>query len=812
MKSTNHDRRIHFHRLRLCATLLLLASSHLPLLAQLSSTDSTLLHAAETPVKPERWEKTIQDFERQDQATPPQPGAILFCGSSSIVRWNLAESFPEQRIVARGFGGSHLSDVLHYARRIILPHRPQVLVVYAGDNDLASGVSPAHVAQNFRDLTRLIHQELPATKIICIGIKASLERWPLADKIRAANQLLEQHCSFDSRLAFVDVFTPMLDSDGRPQATLLADDRLHLSAAGYQLWTKLLTPVLVAAQDQTADYILTDLKIATVNARDQIVDSIALRGDRILAVGTWEDLREHQGAQTKIVTLPHRFLMPGLIDSHVHAGDAGMHEFDHPIPDMETIAQVLDYVKSRVRAVPPGQWIWVHQIFITRLQEQRFPTRAELDAIAPDHPIVFSTGPDAMVNSLALQLSGIDKDFKVTGSGSIEKDAQGELTGMLRGGTKRFLKGDSPPSKATEADRDARLRELLADYNSVGITTIADRNAGSSQIARYERLLQKQQLTTRVALSHAVNGQDRVEAVEEAIRKIAQHPLRAENPWLRIVGIKTFLDGGMLTGSAYMREPWGVSSIYGITDPTYRGVLFIPPERLLPIVRTTVESGLQFTAHAVGDGAIHTLLDAYAQVNEKTAIRATRPCLTHSNFLTADAVRQMAALGVVADIQPAWLYLDSRTLTAQFGYDRLRYFQPLQTMFQQGAIAGGGSDHMQKIGSLRSINPYDPFLGIWTTVTRRGKWYDGKLHPEEALSRAQALRFYTANNAYLTFLDHQLGSLEPGKLADFIVLDKDLLECPVDEIRQTKVIATFLGGKQLSPAKPQLLQKNAPGE
>jgi predicted amidohydrolase YtcJ len=149
----------------------------------------------------------------------------------------------------------------------------------------------------------------------------------------------------------------------------------------------------------------------------------------------------------------------------------------------------------------------------------------------------------------------------------------------------------------------------------------------------------------------------------------------------------------------------------------------------------------------------------------------------------------------VADVQPIWLYLDAATLNKQFGYDRLRYFQPLKTIFDHGVIAGGGSDHMQKIGSLRSVNPYNPWLGIWTTLTRRCRWYDGQIHPEEALTRQQALRFYTTNNAYITFLDHQVGSLEPGKLADLIVIDRDFLACPIDDIRETKVLKTYLSGK-----------------
>jgi predicted amidohydrolase YtcJ len=154
-------------------------------------------------------------------------------------------------------------------------------------------------------------------------------------------------------------------------------------------------------------------------------------------------------------------------------------------------------------------------------------------------------------------------------------------------------------------------------------------------------------------------------------------------------------------------------------------------------------------------------------------------------------------LGVVVDIQPIWLYLDTRTLVQQFGYDRLRYFQPLHSLFEAGVIAGGGSDHMQKIGSLRSINPYNPFLGMATAITRTARWYEKPLHPEEAISREQALRFYTINNAYLLFREKEVGSIEAGKFADLAVLDRDLLSCPVEQIRETQVLQTYLAGRRV---------------
>lgn len=551
------------------------------------------------------------------------------------------------------------------------------------------------------------------------------------------------------------------------------------------------------AQEKPAvDLILHSGKVLTVDDAFTIAQAIAVAEGKIVAVGADSDLLPLRGERTQLVDLQGKTVIPGLIDSHTHPTAASMYEFDHPVPEMETIADVLAYIAARAKVTPPDRWIWVQQVFITRLKEQRYPTRAELDAAAPSHAVVFSTGPDAVASSLALARSGIDKNFQTTGAGQIEKDPlTGEPTGMLRGGAKRHLKSTGDDAKASDEQQRERLAMLLADYNSVGLTAIADRNASAGGLAQYQSLQQAGKLTVRVAASHAVDAGARPEAVHEAIRQVARHPLRRDDPMLKIVGVKTFLDGGMLTGSAYMREPWGVSSIYSITDPAYRGLLFIPPDLLAAYVKTTVENGLQFTAHAVGDGAVHALLDAYTQVNAQSPVAATRPCLTHSNFMSAEAVDAMVQLGVVADIQPAWLYLDARTLSDQFGYDRLRYFQPLATLFSKGAIAGGGSDHMQKIGSLRSVNPYNPFLGMWVTVTRKAKSLPGRMHAEEALTRQQALRFYTRNNAWLLFWENDIGMLGPGKRADLAILDRDILLCPIDDLKDTQVLATYVDGR-----------------
>lgn len=560
-----------------------------------------------------------------------------------------------------------------------------------------------------------------------------------------------------------------------------------------------LAPGVVLAAE--ADLILHHGKIVTVDADFSVREAMAVKDGRIARVGSNDDVLALRGAKTTLIDLAGKMVLPGLGDSHVHPAMASMIEFDHPVPDMESIADVLAYIESRAKALPEGEWLVVRQVFITRLREQRYPTKAELDAAAPRHPVVFSTGPDASVNSLALAKSGIDKNFQATGTGKIEKDpASGEPTGILRSAM-QYLKVSNSEKKATPQEKDERLLTLLNDYASVGITSIIDRSTESDGVEQYRRLYAAGQLPLRVRLSWHVDTSGKTADIVAAIERIAADPLCRGDDHLRIIGIKTFLDGGMLTGSAYMQKPWGVSRIYSIDDPGYRGMLYIPHETLVPIVRAAVEHGLQFTAHSVGDGAVQALIDAYDEVNRSLPVAPTRPCVTHSNFMSAKAIDDAKQLGVMLDIQPAWLYLDTRTLVAQFGYDRLRYFQPLKTLFAAGVTAGGGSDHMQKIGSLRAINPYNPWLGMWITLTRRSRWYDEPLHPEESLTREQAIRFYTANNARIMFLDDRTGSLVPDKLADFIILDRDVLTCLIDEVRETNVLATYIDGQPVYERK-----------
>jgi predicted amidohydrolase YtcJ len=376
----------------------------------------------------------------------------------------------------------------------------------------------------------------------------------------------------------------------------------------------------------------------------------------------------------------------------------------------------------------------------------------------------------------------------------MEVDAQGEPTGLLRS-LSHNVKAKSSAKSPSAEDIYRRTVELFHAYNEIGLTTVADRDSSLKQVEMYEDMLAKGDLSVRMRVSPGIASMSLWPACAKAIDEVIVHPRTKPDAMLQIIGTKIYLDGGMLTGSAWMLDPWGVSEAYGISDPAYRGVQKVPAERLKQLVEKVTAAGLQFTAHSVGDAAVKLLIDTYEEVNQRHSVRDARSSVTHCNFMAPESIDKAAKLGVCIDLQPIWLHMDGRTLTQHFGEERMARFQPLRACFDQKVIVGGGSDHMQKIGSLRSINPYNPWLGMWTAITRKARKLNHSLHPENALTREEALRLYTTNNAYLLKNEQHTGSIEKGKLADLILTDRDPMSCALEDLPGIAVLKTWLGGK-----------------
>jgi predicted amidohydrolase YtcJ len=554
------------------------------------------------------------------------------------------------------------------------------------------------------------------------------------------------------------------------------------------------------ARAEDADLIVHNGKVLTVDAKFATAEAVAVRGAKVVAVGTSADVLKMKGAKTRVIDAGGNTVMPGLYDSHTHPTGAAASEVGDPIPDLRSLPEVFAFIKKRAGELPEGKWIVIRYAFPTRLKEARFPTKAELDAVAPKHPVLYHAGPAGVANSKALEVSGVTKDTKDPPAGQVVKDEKtGEPTGMLRNayGVLKGVPGGG--GEATAAQRRAAVLKLFALYNEHGITSIADRNAGRGDLDLYLSFQKANELTLRINVARSFGAGGTREAIGKRLDDLAGDdkrggPTGAGDEWVRIGPIKMFLDGGMLNGSAYMRKPWPRGDTYQITQDDYRGLLFIKPEQLNVVVEEAAKRKWQVTAHCAGEGGMDVLLDSYEFVNKVTPIKDLRFCITHANFPSQLNLERCQRLGVCADVQPAWLYKDGGTLLKVLGDERMRWFQPYQSWLKYTTI-GGGSDHMLRFDPLDSTNPWSPWLGVWIALTRKLERGGAVHQPDERLTREQAIRLYTINNAYLHNEEKEKGSLEVGKLGDLIVLDRDLMTCPMDEVKAIKVRATVVGGK-----------------
>jgi predicted amidohydrolase YtcJ len=556
-------------------------------------------------------------------------------------------------------------------------------------------------------------------------------------------------------------------------------------------------PTLRAADPAPADLIVHKARVITVDAKFSIVDGgVAIKDGRIVAVGPNTEVLKHRGPKTQVIDAGGKVVMPGLYDSHVHPVGAATSELNEPLPHLSSLQDAFDYIREKTKTTPEGDWIVLWYAFPTRLDEARFPTKAELDKVAPKHPVLYHAGPAGMVNSMALKVSGITKDTK---SSAVVKDVTtGEPTGMIRGSYSALkgLPGES--SKVTAEGRREAVKKLFALYNQYGLTSVADRNAGRGALDLYLDLEKHGELTVRVNVARSFNV---AETREETIKRLEALPGKdgkggptgVGDEWVRIGPIKVFLDGGMLNGTAYMREPWPPGPTYQIVENDYRGMLFIKPAPLQAFVEEAAKRKWQVTAHTAGEGAMDNLLDAYESANRMVPIKDLRNCITHANFPSKHNLERCKELGVCADVQPAWFYKDGTTQLKVLGPDRVRWFQPYKSWLEYTTI-GGGSDHMIRLDAREATNPWDPWLAIWVALQRTTERGD-TINPEERLTREQAIRLYTINNAYLNHEEKEKGSLEVGKLGDLIMVDRNVLTCPLDSVRDTKVLLTVVGGK-----------------
>jgi predicted amidohydrolase YtcJ len=550
--------------------------------------------------------------------------------------------------------------------------------------------------------------------------------------------------------------------------------------------------ILKADAKLYADIIIFNGNIITVDKSFSTAQAIAIKGNRILEVGSDQDILELAGPATRKIDLKGKTVLPGLIDAHLHPVGAAESELFEEIPDVHSIKDLLDWIESETEKKELGEWIVHPRLFFTRLRELRQPTLEELDRVAPENPVFLNGAYAGMINTKAMLVSGLDEQSQ--NPGIVKDETTGKPTGFIRATAFSLLK-NLPTYPISYDQRLDAIEKMLRRYNRVGITSLTDGAQNPSGIKIYQDLRNQDRLPVRISMNIMAPRTETKQDLSKILQKWGFYTQFGDE-WIRIGALKIILDGGILTGTAFMREPWGLKAkeIYGIKDPEYRGILNYDRPELENIVTVANAHGWKMTAHCTGGGAVDMLLDAYEKAHKESSISEKRFSIIHGNFYTAEAITRCARLGVIADCQPAWFYKDADAMKYILGPERVNRFLPFRQMLSEGMILNGGSDHMIKYDPNTSTNPYNPFLGMWIALTRKTE-RGSIIVPEQTISREQVLRMYTINNAYGTFEEDIKGSLEPGKLADLIVVSDDFMSCPVMEIKDMKVEMALVGGQ-----------------
>jgi predicted amidohydrolase YtcJ len=554
----------------------------------------------------------------------------------------------------------------------------------------------------------------------------------------------------------------------------------------------------VSAAEAPADIVVVNGKVLTLDAKSTRASAVAIKDGVFVAVGSDADIRKRVGPQTRTIDARGKSVIPGIIESHVHATGASRGEANQPYKQLYSIGEIQDWVRERAKALPAGNWIQLPRVDVTRIRERRIPTRADLDAAAPDHPAVFTwqyaNKTRQILNTRAIAAAGITRETEAPKGGKVLLGPDGNPTGVIENANALLIKFLPARGVPDEKYHDS-LVTLLKRYNEIGITSITERNSNVEGFRTYEKLKAQGRLPVRVTVTIGLSTDGSVEGTEKAIAKI---PFKTGDgdDWVKVGPLKVGVDGGALYGTAYMREPYGprAFSLYGISDPAYRGDLRISAENLKNIIRTGHRMGWQMSSHVTGDAGVDAVLDAVEASNADSPVAPRRYNLIHAYFPDEATAKRVARLGVVVDTQPAWFYKDGDALLDALGKERMERFIGLQTWRKAGAKVALNADHMQGFDPDTSLNPYNPFLAMQTAVTRKTE--GGRvIGPKQRVTREEALRMFTIDAAWMSFDETRKGSIEVGKLGDVAILTGDFLTTPESDLNKLRAQVTIVGGK-----------------
>ncbi len=542
------------------------------------------------------------------------------------------------------------------------------------------------------------------------------------------------------------------------------------------------------AAEKPADLVLTNAHIYTENAHQPWAEALAVRDGQIVAVGSSQQVAAYRGEHTQMLDGGGRLVLPGFTDCHVHFMGGALALQGVKLDDAKTVAEIQKRVKEFAAAHPERAWIlgrgWSYDAF----GEKALPDKKFLDEVVPDRPVLLRgyDGHTSWVNSKALEKAGITRDTPDPPNGIIVRDPKtGEATGALKEHASALV--DKAVPQPTRAERLQALRAAIREANQAGLVRVHSAGGDFEYLDLYDELRQKGELTLRFYISYFL---DPPELTAEQIEKVEQARKTYHDDWIAGGAVKTMLDGVVESHTAAMLEPYS-------DDPSVSGKLFWDPAKYKSAVLQLNQRGFQVFTHSIGTLAVRTALDAFEAAERAGAGNDLRDRVEHIETIAPQDIPRFGKLGVIASMQPLHSYPDADTLQVwarNAGPARVEHAWPWREILNGGGKLAFGSDW--------PVVTLSPWPGVQTALTRQTRQGNppGGWVPQERISLPEIIRAYTLDAAFAGHREQKEGSLEPGKLADFIVLDKDLFKIPANQTSDEKVLLTVVGGKAVYQA------------
>jgi predicted amidohydrolase YtcJ len=548
-----------------------------------------------------------------------------------------------------------------------------------------------------------------------------------------------------------------------------------------------------AAIAESGDLILINGKIITVDANDSIAQAIAIHNGKIVAVGSNDEIRKRAPKNARVIDLHGRTATPGLIDGHCHFDETSA-IYGIELSKITKISQAAELVRQKVAAQKPGEWIAGSGWDESKLSELRYILASDLDKVAPNNPVwlAHTTGHYGVANSYALRLAKISQQTKDPEGGTIDRDANGLPTGVLKEEAMGIVTSLIPPN--TKEQQRNGLLKMMADFNKEGMTAAKDPGTEIERWDLYQELLQQNKSTVRIFA--LVNGGRTIESARAALSRLQSQPKPPQSfgdGMLLSGGVKLYMDGSGGGRTAWVYDPWFKKATE--VDTGNFGYPNIDPPLYRQMVKLFHDQGIHVSTHAVGDRAIDWVVDTYDQLLKEKPTQGLRHGIIHCNIPTEHAIDTMSRLqrdydAGYPETQAPFLWWLGDTYAASFGQKRDLRLMPYKTYTQKHVIWAGGSDYF--------VTPFPARYGLWASVVRRtlnGVYGSQPFGTAESVDIHTALKSYTIWAAHQLFLEDRIGSLEPGKDADIAVWDRDLYSIPSDDLQNLHCELTLLRGQ-----------------